>query len=48
MELCINDLNLVMTDNWFELIEGVELEMHQETIVMKPYQTLWLTNRITN
>ncbi|TEW51535.1 sugar phosphorylase [Psychromonas sp. RZ5] len=46
MELSINDLNLVMTDNWFELIEGVELEMHQETIMMKPYQTLWLTNRI--
>jgi len=48
MELFINDLNLVMTDNWFELIEGVELEMHQETIVMKPYQTLWLTNRVVD
>ena len=48
MELSINDLNLVMTDNWFELIEGVELGMHQETIVMKPYQTLWLTNRVVD
>jgi sucrose phosphorylase len=45
IELSIHDLNLVMTDNWFELISGVELDMHQETINLLPYQTIWLTNR---
>jgi len=45
IELPVHDLNLVMTSNWFELISGEELEMHQETMLLKPYQTLWLTNK---
>ena len=44
MELSIQELNLIMTDNWFELISGEPLDMQQEVIVLSPYQTVWITN----
>ena len=44
MELAIHDLNLIMTDNWFELISGIELDMQQEMITLAPYQTVWISN----
>ena len=44
MELAIHDLNLIMTDNWYELISGIELDMQQEMITLAPYQTVWISN----
>jgi sucrose phosphorylase len=44
MELSIQELNLIMTDNWMELISGEPLDMLQEVIVLSPYQTVWITN----
>ncbi|WP_299662704.1 sugar phosphorylase [uncultured Psychromonas sp.] len=44
MELSIQELNLIMTDNWIELISGEPLDMQQELIVLSPYQTVWITN----
>lgn len=44
MELSIQDLNLIMTDNWVELISGVEIDMQQEFILLNPYQTVWISN----
>ncbi|TEW55326.1 alpha-amylase [Psychromonas sp. RZ22] len=44
--LAIHDLNLVMTDQWIDLITGDELTMQQESFVLQPYQTLWIANRI--
>ena len=45
IELPINNLNLVMTDDWFELITGEQLDMEEEILLLKPYQTMWITNR---
>ena len=45
VELSINSLNLIMTDNWCELIAGIQLDMQQEIIILKPYQTVWIANR---
>lgn len=43
-ELALSSLNLISTDIWVDLISGVRLEEDQEIIVLKPYQSLWLTN----
>jgi len=45
MELSIQELNLIMTDNWIELISGEPLDRLQEVIVLSPYQTVWITNK---
>ena len=34
-----------MTDNWCELIAGIQLDMQQEIIILKPYQTVWIANK---
>ncbi|MEL0629929.1 sugar phosphorylase [Psychromonas aquatilis] len=44
MELVIQDLNLIMTDSWFELISGEALNVDAEMMMLAPYQTVWLTN----
>lgn len=44
VELAINSLNIIMTESWFELISGVELDMQQEVLTLAPYQTQWITN----
>ena len=44
MELVIQDLNLIMTDDWFELISGEALNTQEESMMLAPYQTVWLSN----
>lgn len=44
MELSIHDLNLIMTDNWVELVSGQVIDMQQENIFLAPYQTVWISN----
>jgi sucrose phosphorylase len=43
-ELRIADLNLVVTDRWWDLISGHIFDQSSETITVEPYQTLWITN----
>lgn len=42
--LCLSDINLIVTDHWFDLISGVEFPDGNETLELAPYQTLWITN----
>lgn len=42
--LYINDLNLVATDTWRDLISGDSLENWPERLSLAPYQMLWLCN----
>tara|TARA_R110001583_G_scaffold28634_1_gene101274 strand:- start:1583 stop:3352 length:1770 start_codon:yes stop_codon:yes gene_type:complete len=44
IELSIQELNIIMTDDWVELISGVEIDMQQEFILLSPYQTVWISN----
>jgi len=43
--LCLSDINLIVTDHWFDLISLAEFPESNETLVLKPYQVLWITNR---
>lgn len=43
--LRISELNLVVTDDWRDLISGEMLDPLQSVISLKPYQMLWLSNR---
>ncbi len=40
----LTSINLVSTDHWRDLISGLDIISEQEELVLKPYQTLWLTN----
>ena len=38
-------MNLVATEDWIDLISGMELEEDVPEIVLAPYQCIWLANR---
>lgn len=40
----LSSLNLIVTDQWHDLISGLQLENQGEELIMAPYQTLWLSN----
>lgn len=42
--LRVSDINLIVTDQWYDLISGQVFDDQEETITLKPYQTLWVTN----
>ncbi|MDU0112264.1 sugar phosphorylase [Psychrosphaera aquimarina] len=44
VELRLNELNLIVTDNWFDLISGTHIEDTATELELMPYQTVWLTN----
>ena len=44
IELPLNELNLIITDSWFELISGEEIKSLDEIINLQPYQTVWISN----
>ncbi len=43
-EVFLSDLNLILTYKWQDLISGEEISIHQQTIILNPYQTVWLAN----
>lgn len=42
--LHISDLNLIVTDRWWDLISGQIFDENTESITLAPYQALWITN----
>lgn len=42
--LDINSLNLIMTEDWFDLLAGSKVDMSLQTLTLAPYQTLWISN----
>jgi sucrose phosphorylase len=42
--LRVADLNLIVTDRWWDLISGHIFDESTETISLAPYQVLWITN----
>ena len=40
----LSGLNLVETDSWTDLFTGRHYEDFRETVTLRPYQCLWLTN----
>ncbi|MDX1518308.1 MAG: hypothetical protein R3288_15785, partial [Woeseiaceae bacterium] len=39
------NINLVSTDKWWDLLSGDRIEEGQAVLELKPYQTVWLTNK---
>jgi len=44
-ELSLNDINLIDTDDWTDLLSGLNIHDLTATLTLKPYQSLWLSNR---
>lgn len=46
MTLLLSELNLIVTENWHELIAKTEITNLTDSIELMPYQTVWLTNEV--
>ena len=44
VELRLSELNLIVTDAWFDLISGASIEDTATELELMPYQTVWLSN----
>lgn len=48
-EVALSDINLIGTDRWQDLISGLRIDDLSGSITLKPYQSVWLSNRdVTN
>jgi sucrose phosphorylase len=45
LELPLMDINLIGTDDWWELISGERIEDASGFLRLTPYQPLWITNK---
>lgn len=43
-EVYLSDINLIGTDLWFDLVSDSEVSLSDQSIVLQPYQTVWLSN----
>lgn len=43
-EFMLSDINLVSTDDGYDLISGKEMTHQEMLIQLAPYQTLWISN----
>ena len=43
--VALSDLNLIGTDEWVDLLSGLPIRDLATTLTLKPYQSLWLSNR---
>lgn len=41
----LSDINLIDTEDWYDLVSGQHIALDASEIVMAPYQTVWLSNR---
>lgn len=41
----LSDINLIDTEDWYDLVSGQHIALDTKEIVMTPYQTVWLSNR---
>jgi len=44
MSLPLSELNLIITESWFELISKQEVTELTQELSLKPYQTVWISN----
>ena len=44
-DLDLENINLVSTERWTDLISGVEIQEGQKSLRLEPYQTVWLSDR---
>ncbi|MEE3117301.1 MAG: sugar phosphorylase [Pseudomonadota bacterium] len=44
-QIALSDINLIGTDHWQDLISGMTIDDLSGSITLKPYQSVWLSNR---
>lgn len=44
-QLALSDINLIGTDQWVDLISGERIEDLTGELTLKPYQSVWLSNK---
>jgi len=44
LPLVLAEINLVVTDNWWDLVTGKKLSDIQEEIQLQPYEYMWISN----
>ncbi|WP_417521656.1 sugar phosphorylase [Marinobacter sp.] len=44
-QVALSDINLIGTDHWIDLIAGTAISDLSGCITLKPYQSVWLSNR---
>lgn len=44
LSLPLSELNLIITESWYELISGTEITELTTSIELLPYQTVWISN----
>lgn len=40
----MSDINLIATDQWQDLLTGMEIDEQNQKVLLKPYQCLWISN----
>ena len=45
VELPLNELNLIITESWVELISNTEITELTDKVTLQPYQTVWISNQ---
>ena len=44
-QVSLGDINLIGTDEWQDLISGLKIDDLSGSLTLKPYQSVWLSNR---
>ena len=44
--IALSDINLISTDEWYDLLSNVKIDDEIIALELKPYQTIWLSNRV--
>jgi sucrose phosphorylase len=47
-QVLLSDINLIGTQSWVDLISGEHYEDPDERLLLKPYQSVWITNVIVD
>lgn len=45
--ILLSDINLIETNQWYDLISGEKFDDLKATITLAPYDSLWITNKIS-
>jgi len=45
-QIMLSDINLIITDKWVDLLTDDMIDDDQAELFLKPYQTVWLSNKI--
>ena len=44
-QVSAGDLNLIVDQQWWDLLTDQEIVDHSEALTLEPYQCMWITNR---